>query len=141
MAKRSETRRGWWMGVGLALVASFCIGVACGDLEGVLLDEECFDNSDCGSLTCARAAGVVLGTQLNSAGLGWCSETAGSCEVGAQPYCACGDDPASSDPLCTSPGGGWRSVTSTRACWDGADLGTCICIPPAVDCPYDAEDG
>lgn len=115
-----------------ALALAFVTGVACGDLEAALDQEECFDKGDCGTLDCV----APNPNGLNPSGLGWCLEGS-TCVVGEQPYCPCGIDPGSSAPLCQTPYDYNRFVQGTVACWDGADMGSCLCLPPEVTCQYD----
>jgi hypothetical protein len=116
----------------LSLAFAFVAGIACGDLSGALDGEECFSDADCGPLACVSPNP----NGLNPAGLGWCLDTS-ICVVGEQPYCPCGLDPASSEPLCGPiPDSYSRVVSGTIACWDGVNAGTCLCLPSGVTCQY-----
>lgn len=115
----------------LVLVTAFAGGVACGDLGAALDGAECFGPEDCGPLTCV----APNPDGLNLSGIGWCLD-ASSCVVGEQPYCPCGIDPASSEPLCAPSGLYGNMVSSISACWDGADMASCLCLPPNVTCKY-----
>lgn len=116
----------------MALVVAFAAGVACGDLGAALDGAECFGPEDCGPLKCI----APNPDGLNASGIGWCIEE-GSCVVGEQPYCPCGLDPASSNPRCDTPYVSGNVIQGTVACWDGANMATCLCLPQAVTCQYD----
>ena len=116
----------------MMLVTAFAGGVACGDLGAALDGAECFGADECGPLNCV----APNPDGLNLSGIGWCLEES-SCVVGEQPYCPCGLDPASSDPLCSTPYQTGAMVSGTVACWDGANMASCLCLPPQVTCKYD----
>jgi hypothetical protein len=116
----------------LVLALALGAGLACGALEESLLEQECFDDSDCGPLDCV----IANPNGLNPTLLGWCAESP-ACVNGKQPFCPCGQVPGSSDPVCMNPTDYNRMVPSVEPCWDQVDPNTCLCLPIDVTCEYD----
>ncbi|PRQ04210.1 hypothetical protein ENSA5_09940 [Enhygromyxa salina] len=123
----------------LLLLGGLLTGAACGSLGEALDGEECFSDADCGPLNCVQSQPVIDNIAVNSTGIGWCLDRS-SCIVGEQPYCACGVDPNTNGPLCSTPYSSNNMVQGTVACWDGVDMATCVCLPPMTECPYMQDD-